>query len=376
MGLPKASISLLIPGLALLASLACDGVDSVWAREDIVPGSRYTAARAAALGDAFIQIGEDGAAALFYNPAAVAKAQKTVVEPINLQFSGNSGYLSLINFSNLGFYKVTSLSSYLSTLQSSPGTFAGVGASLLPNFSMRGFAAGMLIDSRLSAKVNADGTVTYRSRYQLIPAVSLGARLAGGIVRIGYTLQWVNQASGTVENVSAASDPLGYNQNLKQGSAFSHNFGMTLTLPNKYLPSFSIVARNVLGANYRATSLYPFTSTSTGAPDNEPMTLDGGFSLQPKTGNGGYFNLSLQYRDMTNTSQISLFGRLAAGIEFSYRDQFYLRGGWGSGYPAAGVGLRRPNGEFALTWFSEEIGTSYHALRDTRFMMQYQVRAF
>lgn len=355
--------------LALVAGLAAPAQ----ARQDIVPGSRYTSARAAALGDAFLPLGDDGASAIFYNPADVGKVKQIQVEPLNLGFYANSNYLGQFSLANPTFYKVTSLSAYLPTLQANPGSPIGIGASLVPNVAVRGFAFGVLAQSQVYAQVNPDGTVRYRSLYQLVPGVATGVRLAGGIVRLGYSLQWVNQASGTQENVSAASE-LGYNQNLAQGSAFSHNFGLALTLPLRLLPSFNVVARNVLGARYTSRSIYSFTPTPSGVPADEPMTIDASFSIQPKMGAGAYFNLILVDRDATNVSGVSLMGRLALGIEFSFRDAFFLRGGWGSGYPNAGLGLKRQGGEFSLSWCSEEVGVSYQSVRDTRFMMQYQVR--
>jgi hypothetical protein len=68
---------------------------------------------------------------------------------------------------------------------------------------------------------------------------------------------------------------------------------------------------------------------------------------------------------------------MALGAEFSFRDMFYLRAGWGSGYPSLGLGLKRANGgELSLTWYSEEIGSGYHSIRDLRYLFQYQVKAF
>lgn len=346
------------------------------ARDDLVPGARFTEGRAAALGDAFLPLGEDGAAALFYNPAVLGKIQKPQLEGLNLQFYGNTDYLGLLSLTSFNFYKAASLESFLTTLQANPGVNSGVGAAILPNFSTKGFAAGVLLQSSLHGQVNTDGTVRYRSQYQLIPTVATGVRLAGGIVRLGYSLQWVNQASGSNDEVSATSSPLGFNQNLAQGSAFSHNLGFALTLPFSYLPQFNLVARNLLGTHYTAGTLLALTPTSSGLPADEPMTLDASISIQPKIGQGGYFNLVFEDRDATNVSGVSFLGRMAIGTEFSFRDIFFLRAGWGSGYPDLGIGFRRQKGEFSFSWYSEEMGTGYQQSRDLRYMLHYQVRTF
>src|SRR5690606_24664564 len=85
----------------------------LWARGERVPGSRYTSARAAAMGDAFLPLADDAAAALFYNPAGLGKIRGNWFEPLNLQLQANSGYFSNVS---LDFYKVLSLNSYAPVL--------------------------------------------------------------------------------------------------------------------------------------------------------------------------------------------------------------------------------------------------------------------
>jgi hypothetical protein len=192
---------------------------------------------------------------------------------------------------------------------------------------------------------------------------------------VGYSLQWVHQGSGTL-TVPSTTDPLGYNQGLAKGSALSHNVGFALTLPVAYLPSFNLVARNLLGANFGSTAILPLVANSSGVPENEPTTFDVSFSAQSKLGRGSYFNFVSQVRDFTNRSHVSGLVRAALGLELSYKDQVFLRGGFGSGYPTAGLGLKSGKGEFSATWGSEEIGSNYHSLRDTHFIIQYQAKTF
>jgi hypothetical protein len=344
------------------------------ANEDPVPGSRFTSARGAAMGEAYEPLADDGPSALFYNPASLTKIRKTDFELMNLSLYGNAGWLT--NSNGTSFFKITSLSSYQSTLASHPGVLAGTGAQYVPSFYTKGFAFGLLLQSQTAAVQNADGSIHYRSTYQLIPTAGTGIKLANGIVRLGYSLQYVNEAVGDVTVPASGTGTLGYNQGLAQGSALSHTLGATITMPWQYLPSASLVARNVGGTHYSSNSLYQFTPNSTGAPATENMSLDSAFMLQPKLGNGSYWNLVAEYRDMTNSSGIDYLGRIAFGSEFALRDSIFLRAGWGSGYPSAGLGVKTKKGELSLTWYSEELGTSYHDLRDQRFMLQYSVKAF
>jgi hypothetical protein len=342
-----------------------------WARQDIVPGSRYTSARGAALGDAYLPLSEDSSA-LFYNPAGIGKVRKTLVEPMNASLELSSGYLGMFD---LSFFKLTNLKSFAPTLADHPGKVAGIGASIFPSIVMRGFGFGLLAETQVSG-VNDGTNIRYRSQYRLIPTFGTAVRLASGVVRLGYSAQWVNQAVGD-NTVPVGTDPLGYNQSLAQGSGISHNAGIAVTLPFEYLPAFNLVARNILGTHYSSFTLYPIAKNKTGVPADDPMTFDASFSMAPKVGpSGNVMNFVVELRDLTNRSSVSLLGRATVGVEFAYRDSVFLRGGWGSGYPNAGIGLKRKTAEFSLSWYSEEIGRSYSEARDSRFMVQYQIRAF
>ncbi len=345
---------------------------SAYARQDLVPGSRYTSGRAAALGDAYLPLGEDGASGLFYNPAGIAKIKKFQAEPMNLALYGNAGFAN--SFEATSAYKSTDLSEYKETLLKS-NSYNGLGAQILPSFSTRGFAFGLLMSSQVGAQHDPTAdTIRYKSTYQFIPAIGTGVSLARGIVRLGYSLQWVNKAEGDITVPTAQAD--GYDQNLPQGSGFSHTIGAALTFPTMYLPCFNLVARNVGNTNYGGGSLVPFSKTSPGGPAVEKMSLDGSFSLQPKIGNGVYTNLVAELRDMTNISKLSMLERAAFGAELSFRDAFYIRAGFGSAYPAAGIGFRQKDNEFSLTWYSEEIGGGLRGQRDSRFMFHYRIGAF
>jgi len=344
---------------------------SLEARMDSVPGSRYTAVRAAGLADAFLPLVDDGGEALFYNPALIGHLKRTHLELFNLQILGNSNFLNDLNLSS---YKVVKLESFKSELQENTGKNLGAGISLFPNFFFRGFAAGVFLQSRVIAKHSGD-EIEYRSLYEVIPAVGGAIRLARGIVKLGYSLHWVNQAYGQA-TVSQDSSSLGYENGIYKGSGMSHNFGFSLTLPYNHLPAFNLVARNIGGVSYTTSSLVPFGENTAGAPPDEESSFDASFSFQSKIGKGGYYNFVLQARDLTNRSNMPWGVRAAFGFEVSFRDNLFFRVGYGSGYPSAGIALRRKKSEFSLSWYSEELGTAIDRNRNINILLQYQLRVF
>ncbi len=340
-----------------------------------IPGSRYLAARAAGMADAYLPIADDAASALFYNPAALSSLKSLGAELMNVTFETNNDYVS--GFSLTEFYKATSLSSYAPGLSS--GAYPGVGMSILPTVYARGFAFGALLQSRLSA--TGDGTnVSYRSSYRFVPTIGTGLRLANGLFRIGYSLQIVNKAEGEIEDIPLSSSPLGYNQQLNQGTAVSHNLGVNIALPIAWLPTLSVVARNVGSARFRELTLLPLARNPAGVPATEPMTIDAALGLQPKLAGGKSVNLVFQVKDLTAQSGFSILDRFTAGAEFSIRSSLALRLGYGLGSGLdginAGLGYQGKRGNVSLAWYREELGTPSASDAERRWILQYQVRAF
>lgn len=336
-----------------------------------VPGSRYTSGRAAGMADAFLPLADDGMGALFYNPAAIGVLKKLHFEPLNFQLQANDGFAKTIGTSST---KVTSLSGYKATLIENPNILSGAGTGYFPSFYSRGFALGLLSEARWAGMYRFfTDEIRYRTSVKLIPAAGFSIRLARGIVRLGYVFQWVHKLEGDVDVPSASASS--YYDGLTKGSAFSHNAGFALTLPYRFLPALNLVARNIGSTSYKSSSLIPM-GTNTTTPETEPMTIDASLSFQPKIGGGGYINWVVEGKDLLARSGLPIMSRVASGIELSIKDQFFIRGGYGSGYPAGGLGLKRKHAEFSLGAYSEEIGTGFHDERDFRLIFQYQVRMF
>ena len=190
-----------------------------WARDSSIPTSRYLDGRAAALGNAFIPLGDDGAAGLFYNPAILARLKRIHFETTNIQIQMNDHFVSMLG---TDFTKVVTLPSYKNVLSEDDnlGRFPSFNFGILPNLFYRGIAAGVYLSNSYQARVQA-GWLRYRAKFHLIPAAGIGLRLANGIIRIGYSFQLVSEASGDVRQ--GEDEKIGgYTENLYQGMAISH----------------------------------------------------------------------------------------------------------------------------------------------------------
>jgi hypothetical protein len=344
-------------------------------RFDLMPGSRFTSAPAGAIGDAYFTFVSDVGDSLFINPAGLGELRTKRIEPINIGMGLNYGLLS--NF-GLGVFQFFSLPSFAASLQ---GT-QSMSFSVYPNFGFRfsvfTVAFGGLLQGRLQGTRLETGEVRNRTRYELAPTLGLGVRIAGGILRLGYSVAWVNRVDGTVDSAA----PGAWTDGLSQGSALSHNAAVALTMPWKTLPSLSFVIRNLLGTQYGSIPLHilPLASGNQAEPGVEPMSMDVGFSIQPKFGRGTFLRLGLAYRDLTNASQTSLQNHFSLGGEFTFRDRVSFRLGLSGtepqlGWiaPSAGVGFNVGAGMIDVAYYPEQIGALEAPIRDQRFQLQFRL---
>src|SRR5215210_8842042 len=139
--------------------------DLAHAREDLIPGSRYTSGAGAAMGDAYLPIGKDIGSGLFYNPANLGRLRGFQVEPLNFSLYLNGPLIDHFGPSSTG---VTNLASYVPKLQANPGERQGVGYSYLAAVGFPGLAIGLLYQTEIAGVANSDGTISYRSNYQII----------------------------------------------------------------------------------------------------------------------------------------------------------------------------------------------------------------
>lgn len=341
-----------------------------WATMSSIPGSRFTSARAAALGNAFLPLAERGGEALFYNPAAIGKLQGVHFDPFDFQLMTNN---DLIGNYGIDAYKITDLGQFKTPMAFYPGTMGGAGYAALPNFFFRGFSLGLLYQAESAAQLNGSN-VRYRSQYLFVPAAGFAVRLARGIVRIGYSLQYVSKAQGDVTTTYANASS--FKAGIAEGGALSHNLAYALTLPVSMNPALNIVARNLLGAAYTMPAILSVASSPSGVPATEPMSIDAALSITPGLGKGGTMNLVLQMNDLLNSSNSSLLSRISFGMEFDIHRKFFLRTGYGNGYPSAGFGIHSQRGEISLAWYSEEYGTSWMDLREVRYLFHWQLNVF
>lgn len=356
-------VYLLIVGLLLPASARADSVNAEW----------LSTTRSLSMGNVGIASAEDAATAMFYNPAALARTKRTVVEVFNPQFEFGTGIISSSQ-TKTQYGKHTKLSKAREVLEQSPKTPSYLGGSLYPNLYAQNFNFGVLLKGEgVAYSDGANDTLTYHSRYLLIPTMGISVSALGGRMKLGVAVRGVQ----ITENDKSTRDftNIGYTVDPAEGFGLALDAGTLISLSWSALPTFGFTARNIGDTSMSGSALSSFGTGVITRHDKVKMTYDAGFGLFPKLGQKSVLSLAADYRDILNVHGVDIKRRINLGMEIDVSRTFYLRTGVSRGYWTAGFGLASKFGSFDFGTYSEELDrTGFRVLEDRRFSIRYGSR--
>ena len=337
------------------------------AQSAIYPGIRYISPYAEGMGGVTLPLSEEVGSSLFNNPAALARNAKFKAEFLNLTLDANSGVLGSLGLSTL---KMTGLGGMSATLNSNANKLYSAGFGNLTAVSWGGLAVGLLFQQRVRAY--SDGTIAhYETTQDFVPTVGYGLSLARGVIRLGYSLQYVNKTSGTAQGNSDSG--ASFMNGMREGHGFSSNASVNFVFPFTYLPTFSLLGRNLLGLHYSSGSLLPRAKNSAGLPPDEATSIDAAFNLTVRIASSIKSLWYLQYKDLSNTAHLPFLERFNLGLELALSQSFGVRTGITGNQFSAGLGYRSPSSEINLAWYHERSPFSNISYWDTRYALQYKV---
>ncbi len=330
------------------------------------PGIRYVSPLSESLGGVTIPLADEIGNSLFNNPAALARNTKFKAEYLNLNIDANSTVVGNIS-SGL---KMIGLGGLTSSLNANTNTSYAAGFGNLTALSWGGLGVGLLIQDRVRAY--SDGTnVHYETISQLIPAAGYGLALARGVVRLGYSLQFVNLATGTAQSVSDSS--ASFMSGLSAGKALAHTASVNFVFPFAYIPTVSVVARNLGGVHYSSGALLSRAKSPSGVPSDEAMSIDAAFSFMVRISGSLKSNWYIQYKDLTNSVSVPVLEKLNVGVDFNLSPNVSIRTGMTSTQFSAGIGYRSQASEINLAYYHDQNPFTNVAYWDTRYALQYKV---
>lgn len=332
------------------------------------PAIRYTPAAGEALGGITLPLADEVGNALFNNPAALAKNTRFKAEILNLNVDGNSTLFSGIGADTI---KVMNLGSMSTVLNSNTNQIYSAGYGNLTTLSWGGLGVGVLYQNRMRAY--SDGTkLHYQGVNQFIPTAGYGLALARGVVRVGYSVQYVNMASGQA-TTAASNTQASYVEGVGQGHALSHTISGNIVFPFTYLPTISFVSRNILGATYGGSSLIASAKNPSGSPSSESMSVDVSLGFTVRVSGSVKTVWYFEYDDLTQSAKMPFLEKLRLGLDLQFSRHFGLKGGVNGTQFTGGLGYKSDSSEINLAMYHESTPFSSVSYWDTRYSLQYKV---
>ncbi len=330
------------------------------------PGIRYVSPYSQSMGGITLPLSDETGNSLFNNPAGLARNTKFRAEVLNLNIDGNSGVFGGLTDAP----KIFGLNGLTSVLNNDVNALYSGAFGNLTALSWGGLAVGMLIQDRVRAY--SDGTqVHYETESLVVPAIGYGFSLARGVVRLGYSLQFVNQASGVAQ--SASDSGASFLSGISEGKALAHSASVNFAFPFTYLPTLSLLARNIGGVTYSTGSLLPRAKNAAGVPSTEEMTVDASFGMMFRISGQVKSNWYLQYKDLNNRISVPFLEKLNFGIDVTLSPAVSIRGGMTGNQFSAGIGYRSESSEIHLAYYQDPTPFKDVSYWDTRYALQYKV---
>jgi len=333
-----------------------------------------SSARGLGMGNAVINT-ERGSYSVFYNPANIAaKKTGTNIQVVNFQLEGNDILLGQIAKGKSPLF--TNLGSIYPGAKDNPNAYLGGRLSVYPNITFRNFSVGMLYEVSQGALYRSrDSALRVKARNRFAPTAALGFRLFGGILRFGASVKLLTV--GNAEAVVSApinETNLDFKNYINSGTGLAKDAGITLTLPFRYLPSFSVVARDIGDTSFHSNKFINF-GNGTNVP-SQPFTVDLAGSTTVYMGKRVEFKFEANYRDLVNKMDGGRFRHVFVGGEMTLMDLIHIRSGLAHGYLTYGLGIttKKTNLEFAV--YSEELDDRLRAAPDKRYVLQYTFSLF
>lgn len=323
----------------------------------------YNNARTLGMGGASVAITSDETS-LFRNPAnlgSIRDAYATIFDP-EIEGSGNLTATSV------------EIPTVMGILANKTNTYYRAKQQLSPILVRRNIGFGLVLKNEISAEISsADLTVmdtTYVSDVAAVVGTNL--RLMDGAMKIGVSGRFQNRIE--VRNPTlAVAGPTDLATIASEGSAIALDAGIMFQFPVMYIPTLSVVARDMGDTVFDKQDGFRLRTAS--RPATVKQSIDAGIAIFPIHSNRFRSVWTLEYTDIGNSrNDTDSAKRMHFGVEFNSRDIFFLRLGYNQRYMTAGFEIASEFFLWQVSSYGEEIGTAQTPREDRRLNMKVAVR--
>jgi len=323
----------------------------------------YDSPQGLAMGNAFTA-DATGYAANYYNPAGLAKGTKSRWEVTAIAAEGFAGFYGIgtaVSAQSFATHRIHN------ELRHRGGGYYYHRANLLTSVQNRGFGFALLGTSELAEESNGS-QLDVRFTQDLVPTFGAAINLAGNLIKLGVVGKAIarRQVKGVYQHADLATAEAIDGQ-FKEGLAVGADVGFHLTLPNKFLPSFAFVWKDVLDTRFIGTS-YLFEQNANGLPDSIPQSFNAAFSLRPHLSANVHATLAIEFKHI-ELMDMSWQKRIHLGAQLEINRSFYLWAGMNQMLPTGGMGLRVKGGNLEIGLYTVDTGVA----SDRRTFMRYTI---
>lgn len=242
---------------------------------------------------------------------------------------------------------------------------------LFPSFVLKNFGMGFLIKESMDAKMSADGvTIDTNYYYDWVLATGFNFRIWDGRIKLGVTAKAINRVQA-IGNFPAAQS-LKIEDIGKEGYALGTDVGLILSAPWGWLPTLSIVGRDLGNTEFTNTGLRYKLSER---PDALKQDADIAIAFFPIHNSRTRSSFTFEHKhyltasDYENKNQLYHFG-----WETNIADALFLRLGMNGTYYTTGFEISSENVQFQMAYYAENVGTEAEPDDDRRWVMKFALR--
>ncbi len=355
--------------LFLLLLIVCSfSLPKVFAQE---VRSFYKGSRALGMGGAQIAVVNDETA-LLTNAASLGKLRNyfgTIVDPeIEWNQNGYQSYNSPLSVDP------TNISSVASSVIGKPNSYYHFKRQAFPSFVMKNFGLGLYYREVLDMIMPDPGISKLNTFYQkdLVFAFGFNLPFYEGRVKIGVT----GRAIDRIEIVNSALNyPGNYDLSAiaSEGAAVGGDVGLILSAPWHWLPTLSVVARDVGDTRLSWKGLQMAQTAS--VPATVVQDYDAAIAIFPIHSDGVRSSFTLEMQNILAAQKaLEVTRYYHAGWELNLKDSVFVRAGMNGRWWTAGLEVSNEYIQFQLASYGEDIGLGVNSTEDRRYVAKFCFR--
>lgn len=242
---------------------------------------------------------------------------------------------------------------------------------IFPSYVDRHYGFGFLMkDEIVATRSSATQFMDLNYVSDWVGVFGLNKSFYGGVLKIGGSARWVDrvQYMGTLD---PATDGLDLKTLAAQGAGLAADVGVSLSSPTDWLPTISVMARDVGDTSFSLSDGMRDYLTTTD-PTKVPMTIDVAVAIFPIWTNVTRGTFTIEYDDVLESGDT--IQKLHAGLEINLADRFYFRGGYNRGYLTGGFEWNTQFIQLQFAYYGEEIGTEDNPVQEDRYAIKAVLR--